>query len=139
MWRQHSRSAAVSVAPGSMHAIAGLATHISTMLSNNAARTLVTATIIAFHHAIFENNGSVTGVTAWRDWGIVMRIRRYTGRTRKFGNFVSTESLACGCCGGPLLKRGWQGGATTWSWLTPLPRATIYAYVHDLSPTKSHG
>ena len=66
MWWQHSRSTGVSVAPGSTHAIAGLATHISTMLSNKAARPLVTAIIIALHHAMFENTGSVTGVTALR-------------------------------------------------------------------------
>jgi hypothetical protein len=76
------------------------------MLSNKAARTLVTAIIIAFHHAIFENNGSVTGVTAWRDWGIVMRIRRYTGRTSKFENFVSIESFDWGC-GGEALFDQW--------------------------------
>jgi hypothetical protein len=65
MWWQHSRSAGVSTAPGSTHAIAGLATHISTMLSNKAARTLVTEIIIAIHHAMFANIESVTGVTAW--------------------------------------------------------------------------
>jgi ArsR family transcriptional regulator len=54
MWWQHSRSAGVSVAPGSTHAIAGLATHMSTMLSNKAARNRVTAIIIASYHAIFE-------------------------------------------------------------------------------------
>jgi len=72
MWWQHSRSAGVRVAPGSTHAIAGLATHISTMLSNKAARTLVTAIIIPIHHAMFENTGSVTGVTAWRVWDAVI-------------------------------------------------------------------
>src|SRR6266566_1472879 len=72
MWWQHSRSAGVSVAPGSTHAIAGLAAHISTMLSNKAARPLVTAIIIALHHVMFENTGSVTGVTAWRVWDTVV-------------------------------------------------------------------
>jgi hypothetical protein len=35
------------------------------MLSNKAARTLVTEIIIAIHHAMFANIESVTGVTAW--------------------------------------------------------------------------
>ena len=30
--------------------------------------------------------------------------RRYIGRTSKFENFASIESLACGCCGRPLLN-----------------------------------
>ena len=38
------------------------------MLSNKAGRTLLTAIIIAFDHAMFENTGSVTGVTAWCVW-----------------------------------------------------------------------
>jgi len=31
--------------------------------------------------------------------------KRYTGRTRKFGNLVSMESLACGGCGESLFDQ----------------------------------
>jgi hypothetical protein len=32
----------------------------------------------------------------------IARSTRYTGRTSKFGNLASMESLACGCCGEAL-------------------------------------
>src|SRR5271167_4170402 len=35
----------------------------------------------------------------------LVSLKRYTGRTRKFGNFVSIESLACGCCGETLFDQ----------------------------------
>lgn len=105
MWWQHSRSAGVSVTPGSTHAIAGLATHISTMLSNKAARTLVTAIIIAFHHAMFENTGSVTPVTPSCVCDKRSRIRRYTRRTREIRKSSPMDSSACGCCGRPLFDQ----------------------------------
>ena len=56
--------------------MAGLATHINTMPSSTPARTLVTAIIIAIHHGMFDNNGSVTAVTARRAWGAVIEDQR---------------------------------------------------------------
>jgi len=51
------------------------------MPNNKAARTLVTAIIIASYHAMFENTGSVTGVTAWRVLDAIVADQRYSGLT----------------------------------------------------------
>jgi len=61
---QHSRSAGVT--PGRTQAIAGAATHSSTILTKTSARTRLTRIIIASYDPMFESQTSVTRVTPCR-------------------------------------------------------------------------
>jgi hypothetical protein len=55
------------------------------MLSKNAPRGRVTTIIIAFHHAMFENTGSVTGVTGCRVWQAIADQKVYVCDVAKAG------------------------------------------------------
>ena len=50
-------------------------------------------------------------------------LKRYTGRTSDFENFVSIESLACGCCGEALFDQPFANPKKTMQWfLLPPPK-----------------